>query len=86
MAPAYSHISPGIHTGHTLLWRRNCCGVRPVCFLLSTIKMAIPECEGEEDFLTPPIFYGVHIPSWSVVGMRLVRGLKKKKRAADDED
>ena len=22
MAPAYSHILPGIHTGHTLLWRR----------------------------------------------------------------
>ena len=41
---------------------------------------------GGEDFLTPPIFYGVHIPSWSVVGMRMVRGLKKKKRAADDED
>ena len=39
-----------------------------------------------EDFLIPPIFYGVHIPSWSVVGMRMVRGLKKKKRAADDED
>lgn len=27
-----------------------------------------------------------HIPSWSVVGMRMVRGLKKKKRGADDED
>ena len=54
--------------------------------MLSTIKMAIPECEGGEDFLTPPIFYGVHIPSWSVVGMRMVRGLKKKKRGADDED
>ena len=53
--------------------------------MLSTIKMAIPECEGGEDFLTPPTFYGVHIPSWSVVGMRMVRGLKKKKREETEE-